>query len=70
MAKSKNSGAKYGSSNSRPVGNAGRGRHTGKAGYLGGKHRENNGCFDVFVLLVGIGTSLVGTVGYAAQAIF
>lgn len=28
----------------RPVGNAGRGRHTGKVGWLGGKHRQDGCC--------------------------
>lgn len=55
---SKSKGPVYGGSNSRPVGDGGRGRHTGKVGYLGGKHAKRN-CLDVFVLLVGLGTSLI-----------
>ena len=62
----KNKGPVYGGKNSRPVGSGGRGRHTGKTGYLGGQHRSNDGCFDVVILLVGVGTSLLAIASYGA----
>lgn len=65
MAKKK--GPLYGGQNSRPVGNAGRGKHTGSVGPLGGRHRDPEGCraFAVIFLagITGVAASLVyGTV--------
>lgn len=37
----------------RPVGDAGRGKHTGKAGWLGGKHRKD-GCLSMIAVPVAI----------------
>lgn len=64
MAKKK--GPLYGSSTSRPVGDGGRGKHTGKAGPLGGKHRDPEGCRAfALILLVGV-TGVTGSLIYGA----
>jgi hypothetical protein len=50
----------------RPNGDAGRGRHTGKVGWLGGKHRTKDGCFAAFIgMLLVVG----GTIGGAAYGV-
>lgn len=36
----------------RPVGDAGRGKHTGSTGWLGGKHRKD-GCLSMILVPVG-----------------
>lgn len=42
-----------GKHSTRPVGDAGRGRHTGKTGWLGGKHRRSgDGCRPVLAVPV------------------
>lgn len=55
----------YGKGKNRPVGYAGRGKHTGSAGWLGGNHRKD-GCLSAFLLIVGIGASAVAGVSYGA----
>lgn len=38
-----------GNNSKRPTGDAGRGKHTGKVGWLGGQHRKR-GCFGITIL--------------------
>lgn len=47
----------------RPLGDAGRGKHTGKVGWLGGKHRKA-GCLD-FAVAIGA-TFMLATCGPVA----
>lgn len=53
----------------RPVGNAGRGRHTGKVGWLGGKHRDNSGCFGVIAIIATAAASIAVSISYGLVTI-
>lgn len=57
-------GTYYGNNSRRPTGDAGRGRHTGSAGWLGGKHRKNDGCFGAAMMIVGVGVGAIVATGY------
>lgn len=49
----------------RPVGSAGRGKHKGGAGWLGGQHRKD-GCLSAALVILGVGASIVGGVAWGA----
>lgn len=63
-------GTYAGGNSRRPIGDAGRGRHTGKVGWLGGQHRRNDGCLATLIVMVGVVAGVATGIGYAVSQIF